>query len=443
MKRLAYLMGTFPALTETFILGEIHALRAQGIDLHLFALRRPKGVHKTPEAEDLAARTLYSPSFLSRRLWEPNLRALRRSPGRYLKILAEVIVRTLVNPVHCLKSLGMLPVAVAFAEVIRERGIERIHAHWANYPATAAYIISRLLNIPYSLTAHIYDATLIRTMMREKFRRAEFVVTCTRWNQQLITALVPEAEGKVLVNYHGIFLDKFLPNGKRLSEDKEKFHIVSCGSLYPRKGFPDLLKACQLLRDRGSSFRCTIIGEGPLRPRLERFIREHQLEQCVDLLGALPQREVIRHYQKADLFVLPCMTDHLGWDELFSDPLLLLEVGLAIPFRPITDGIPNVLVEAMAMGIPVVSTTVAGIPELIKDGQNGVLVPERNPLALAAAIDRLFKDSHLRRELAQRGRDTVLQRFDRSKNIQELLKIFTAQPLDWQEREGGSRGVER
>jgi glycosyltransferase involved in cell wall biosynthesis len=315
-------------------------------------------------------------------------------------------------------------VAVAFAEIIRKRGIEHIHAHWATYPATATYIISRLLDIPYSFTAHAYDATLIRAMMREKLRRAAFIVTCTRWNRQLLTALVPEAEPKIFLNYHGIFLDRFVPNGKRPAQIQQEFHILSCGSLYPRKGFPDLLEACRLLRDRGLNFRCTIIGEGPLRSRLESLIRKHQLQEHVRLLGALPQKEVIQYYQAADLFVLPSVTDYLGLDEVLTEPMLLLEVGLAIPFRPITDGIPNVLVEAMAMGLPVISTTVAGIPELIKDGRNGALVPERNPLALATAIEHLLRDPQRRQELARNATDTVARQFDRSKNIHELVKIF-------------------
>jgi glycosyltransferase involved in cell wall biosynthesis len=427
MKRLAYLMGTFPALSETFILGEIQALCAQGVELHLFAFRRPKGVSQLSEGADFAAKTYYSPSFRSWRMWGPNLRMLRAFPWRYLRILGGLLARTVVNPIHCLKTLGVFPIAVAFAEVIGEGRIEHIHAHWATYPATAAYIISRLLNIPFSFTAHAYDATLIRAMMREKVRRAAFIVTCTRFNRGLLTALIPESEAKILVNYHGIFLDRFVPNGKQVSQHQDKFHILSCGSLYPRKGFPDLVEACRLLRDRGWKFRCEIIGEGPLRHRLERFIKSHQLEEVVCLLGALPQMEVIDHYRIADLFVLPCVTDYLGWDEVFTDPMLLLEVGLAIPFRPITDGIPNVLVEAMAMGIPVVSTTVAAIPELIQDGRTGTLVPERNPLALAAAIEHLLKDPHKRQELAREARETVRQCFDRPENIRALLTTFTAQ----------------
>jgi glycosyltransferase involved in cell wall biosynthesis len=129
-------------------------------------------------------------------------------------------------------------------------------------------------------------------------------------------------------------------------------------------------------------------------------------------------------YRTADLFALACMTDYLGWQEVVSDPLLLLEVGFAIPFRPLTDGIPNVIAEAMAMELPVVSTTVAGIPELVEHGRSGLLVPERQPAALADAIDRLLADPERRRAMGRQGRARVRDVFDRSKNIRELVGIF-------------------
>jgi glycosyltransferase involved in cell wall biosynthesis len=421
--KLAYVLGTFPALTETFILGEIEALRAVGHEPALFALRRPRGQVDRTQGADLVARTRYGESWPRGELWRANRAALRRAPGRYLRTLAAVVAGTALNPVYCLKSLGIFPVAVAFAEQMRELGIEHVHAHWANYPATAAYVVARLLDIPYSFTAHVYDATLIRSLLREKVRRAAFVVTCNEWIRRRIASLVPESGAKVMINYHGATLDRFVPNGH--GAPRRRPQIVSCGSLYPRKGFQVLLEACRALRDRGVEFDCTIIGEGPLRPRLERFIARHALGDLVRLAGGLPQGEVIDHYRRADLFVLPCVTDYLGWDEIASDPILLLAVGPAIPFRPLTDGIPNVLVEAMAMKLPVVSTYVAGVPELVQDGHNGLLVPEKDAAALTDAIQRLLADAGLRRRLGERGRETVLRRFDRSKNIRELVNVFS------------------
>jgi glycosyltransferase involved in cell wall biosynthesis len=171
---------------------------------------------------------------------------------------------------------------------------------------------------------------------------------------------------------------------------------------------------------------CLIVGEGPMRGELQRFIDRHGLGDRVRLVGAVPPGEMVRYYRRADLFVLACMTDHLGWRELFTDRLLLLEVGPAIPFRPLTDGIPNVLLEAMAMEVPVVSTRVAGIPEPIQDGQTGRLVPEKDPAALAGVIEELRGDPARRRALGIAGRALVQERFDRSRSIHELVEIFAA-----------------
>lgn len=425
MKRFAYLMGTFPALTETFVLGEIQALVDAGVHVELYSLRRPRTAHDRSHGEDLASRTHYGPPPWDPGVWAANLRVLRRMPGRYLRTLAAVAARTAFNPVHCLKSLGLFPVAIAFAENMAAKGLEHVHAHWASYPATAAYVVSRVLGIPYSITAHVYDATLIRSLMREKIRRASFVVTCNAWSARRLAALVPEARPRIVLNYHGITLERFVPNGgPQVTAPAGVFRIFSCGSLHPRKGFPVLLEACRRLRDRGRAFHCTILGEGPERPRLERIIADHDLRACVTLLGAQPHREVLRHYRDADLFVLACMTDYLGWREILSCPLLLLEVGPAIPFRPLTDGIPNVLVEAMAMGLPVVSTTVAGVPEAIEDGHTGLLVPEQDPGALAAAIERLMDDPALRDRLGRNARTDVQERFDRRRNVQDLVRIL-------------------
>ncbi len=426
MSHLAYIIGTFPTLTETFILGEIQALQAVGVEVEIFSLRRPPPSPVPADGAELVERTIYGASLGERSLWAANVRAFRRAPGRYVRTLAAVFAHTALNPVHCAKSLGLFPVAVAFAERMREHGVTHVHGHWANYPATAAYVVARLLGIPFSFTGHAYDATLIRSMMREKIRRAAFVMTCTAWNKRLLGALVPAAAAKILVNHHGVVLDRFAPDRTSRPARPAKSTIVSCGSLYPRKGFPYLLEACRLLRDRGWALDCVIVGEGPMRAELQRLIDRHRLGDSVHLVGARSPRDVIAHYREADLFVLACMTDHLGWQEIFVDPVRLLEVGFAIPFRPLTDGIPNVLVEAMAMEVPVVSTYVAGIPELIEDGQTGVLVPEKDSRALAAAIELLLRDPERRRALAARGRALVHERFDRRQNITQLVEVFAA-----------------
>ena len=425
MSRVAYIMGTFPALTETFVAREVQALRAANVEVDLFSLCRPSAADAGADGAELMEKTCYGSQLSWRDLWRANVRALRQTPVRYVRALGAVLAHTVPNPVHCLKSLVVFPVAVVFAARMRHGGVTHVHAHWANYPATAAYVVSRLLGIPYSFTAHAHDASLIRAMLRQKIRRAAFVMTCTGWNQNWLRRFVPEARHKIFLNYHGVVLDRFVPSRPQASRQRRRFTIVSCGSLYPRKGFPHLLEACRILRDRGVPVDCLIIGHGPMRAELQRFIDRHRLGGHVRLVGAVPPRDVAQLYRQADVFVLACMTDYLGWREVLTDRLLLLEVGFAIPFRPLTDGIPNVLIEAMAMEIPVISTRLAGIPELIQDGVTGCLVPEQDPVALAAAIDRLRDDPLRRAALARAGRQLVVERFDRARNIHELVEIFT------------------
>jgi len=416
----------FPSLTETFIFGEIAELRRRGLPLELFALTPLKdGWTCQPDAQQLAGEVTYAAPLLSWRVLTANLRWLVRRPARYLGTLGFLTAAAWRNPVHWAKAVYVFFRAAEFADHMRRRDVGHIHAHWATYPATAAYVVSRVLGIPFSITAHVYDATLIRSLMREKVRRARFIVTCNAWSARRLAALVPEAGPRIFLNYHGITLERFVPDGSSPAPAPEGvFRIFSCGSLHPRKGFPVLLEAFRRLRDRGRAFTCTILGEGPERGRLERLIAAHGLQQHVTLLGARPHREVLRQYGEADLFVLACMTDYLGWREVFADPVLLLEVGLAIPFRLLTDGIPNVLVEAMAMGLPVVSTTVAGVPELIEDGRTGLLVPEQDPGALATAIERLMDDPALRDRLRTNARADVHARFDRRRNVQDLVRIL-------------------
>ncbi len=224
MNRVAYLIGTFPALTETFVAREVQALRGAGVEVELFSLCRPSAVDARADGADLSERTCYGSSLSWRDLWRANARALRQAPVRYLRALGAVVAHTSANPVHCLKSLSIFPVAVVFAERMRQRGVTHVHAHWANYPATAAYVVSRLLGIPYSFTAHAHDASLIRAMLREKIRRAAFVMTCTGWNQNWLRRFAPEARHKIFLNYHGVVLDRFVPSRRDSSPPPGSVH---------------------------------------------------------------------------------------------------------------------------------------------------------------------------------------------------------------------------
>lgn len=425
MKRLAYVLATFPTLTETFVVGEILELRRRGLALDLFALRATAKPVLAPEAEALRAETTYARALSHPRLLAANVMRLLSSPVRYLGTLGLCVRETWRNPVLLLKTLALFAKAVDLAAEMDRRGVEHLHAHWATYPTTVALAITGLTGRRYSFTAHAWDVSMMRTFLAEKVRRALFVVTCTAENQQTLAGLVPEPHrGKIRLNYHGVALAQFTEIERPPLRCPP--HIVACGSLFERKGFADLIRACGRLRDRGVAFRCTIIGEGAQRPVLERLLDELALRDTVRLTGALSPTAVAREYRAADVFALPCLARTVGAFDPEADLLKGLEAWFEGRGAEIKDGIPNVLVEAMATGAAVVSTPIGGIPELVVDDVNGVLVSERAPEALAAALERLLTDPQRRRRLGARAAHDVRVRFDRGANVAQLADIFAA-----------------
>jgi len=422
MRPIACLLATFPTTTETFIVGEIQELRRRGVPIALFALAGAGGTVPQPEAMALARETTYAAPLASGRLLAANARWLARRPGRYLGALGLLFRRTWRNPVHLLKTLYLFPKAVELGDRMSGQGIEHVHAHWSTYPTTVALVLSHVTGLRYSFTAHAGDVTLFRTLLGEKIRRARFVVTCTDDLRADLARLAPAGGGgKVHLNYHGVTLERF---PRRARPEPAVPTILACGALYKRKGFAEIVEACAILRDRGRDFRCVIVGDGPNRRHLERLIARTRLGERVTLVGAAPQSEVARRYAEADVFALPCSERPVSvWDPE-ADLMKSLEAWFEPAGGVIKDGIPNVLVEAMATGLPVVSTPISGIPELIRDGVNGLLVPPQDPVRLAGALERLLLDPSLRRKLGDQAAEDVRERFDRRKNVVELVEIF-------------------
>lgn len=422
----AYVLATFPTLTETFVVGEILELRRRGIPISLYALRKSTLTLQQPEAQALVSETYFARRPWSPRLLGANARWAARHPVRYARTLASLSAATWRNPVHLLKTLFLFPQAVEFADRMAAKGVPHVHAHWATYPTTLALAISKLTGLPFSFTAHAWDVSLIRTLLPEKLRAARFVVTCTEENQRELASLLPEPQrAKVHLNYHGITLERFAPAARPPAGDERRAPvIVACGTLFERKGLADLVRACGILRTRGRDFRCVIIGDGPQRARLEQLVRDERLDGHVELTGGLPQSEVIGRYAEADIFALPCLARSVRLRDEEADVLKAIEAWLEPNGNVIKDGIPNVLVEAMAMGIPAVSTSIAGIPELIEPERNGLLVPPRDPERLADALDRLLGDPAWRRRLGEAAAADVRVRFDRRQNTEALVQIF-------------------
>jgi glycosyltransferase involved in cell wall biosynthesis len=269
-----------------------------------------------------------------------------------------------------------------------------VHAHFAHSCATVGWLVAQLLELPFSFTGHakdIYREHLNPAgLLARKMRAAQFVVTCTAANVEHLRRIAPDAD--VHLAYHGLNADfaELLPSAPPRVEPT-RLRVVSVGRLVPKKGMDVLVEATALLCGLGVDLDVVVAGEdGPERDRISRLVQERGLEDTVQLCGQWSQAELLAQYRRSTIFVLACRIDTDG-DR---------------------DGIPNVLVEAMAAGLPVVSTRVSGIPELVQDGANGILVPPEDPCALAEAMLRLAKDPALRERLAAAGAATVATRFD-------------------------------
>jgi glycosyltransferase involved in cell wall biosynthesis len=301
-----------------------------------------------------------------------------------------------------IRTLFYFYLGVWAAELLRGEGISQIHAHFANRATVVAMVASRLLGVPYSLTAHAYDIYVSPVMLPEKMAGAQFVATCTDYNRVHLERIDGgRFSGMIHLIYHGLDLSKFEPD-RRLPSDGRRPLLLSVGQLKEKKGFPYLLRACRMLRDQGYDFACEIIGEGPQRRELEAMVTDLGLDDTVVLRGAVSHQEVLERYARAALFALACVPAEDG-DR---------------------DGIPNVLLEAMAMRVPVVSSRFSGIPEAVEDGCTGLLVPPRDTEALAGALIRLLDDRDLRERMGRAGRERVEEHFDIRDNIGRLVDLF-------------------
>ena len=270
-----------------------------------------------------------------------------------------------------------------------------IHAHWATYPSTAALLLSRSLGIPFSFTAHAHDIYLENHLVDAKLRAAAFAVTISEFNRQLLEARFGAQNAtKVRVVHCGIPLERF----PFQPEDREPGLILAVGRLDPIKGFRVLIDACELLRTAGVRFTCDIVGDGPQRKELAARVERSGLGEHVRLRGALAGQEVRRLLYRASVFALPSMVTPEGN----------------------MDGIPVALMEAMASGVPVVSTTVSGIPELVRDGQTGHLVAPGDSDAVSRSLGLLLEGAALPMRLATAARRVIEERFDVSTETGKL-----------------------
>lgn len=395
---IGYVVSLFPCWSETFILREVLALRERGVSVRLFSLKPPSEPLVHDAAQALAEEVVYPPA--SWQLPMVFVRSFFAQPGLMLRLLAEAWGAALPFGMgEVTKALWTVLIAAHFARLAQTLGVTHFHAHWATYPALAVRTIRVLTGIRYTLTTHAHDIFLPNPYLTRNLSAAHKIVTISDYNRRFLMEAGTPAE-KIAVVRCGLDFREFTATDARAPQPGK---IVSVGRLDPIKGFPYLLEASRILAERGAPFSCEIIGEGPLRAQLERQIRSYGLEARVCLLGALSQTQVRAALARAEIFVLPSVQTTEGNQ----------------------DGIPVALMEAMALGLPVISTTVSGIPELVRDGESGLLVPPGNAVALAERILQLLTDARLRKRLAQGGRALVQARHDIAFSAARMHEVFS------------------
>ncbi len=376
--KVAIVISQFPCNDEVFILRELRALDRRGLDLRIYSLKPASEAPLHADAKPLLEAARYSPFLLSRQVLRRNLQLLGREPGLYGKMLWRIVRETWRSKPFLWRSLVVFPQAVRRGMELREEPTDRIHAHWATHPTTAAWVMSEITGIPLSLTAHAHDIYLDQAMLPFKLHEAVAVLTCTRQNLEFLRKLAPDLpEGRIRLSYHGLDLGVYKP----APAPPAQFRILSVGTILPRKGFDTLVEACGILEREGVAFECDIVGDGPMRAEVEARAVELGLKH-VHFLGKQSQEKLPEIYRSSSVFVLAAVHG----DQAAS--------GARRPSASdlIHFGIPNVILEAMASGVPIVTTRMPALVEVFVDGDTGVYVPERDPVALAATLKQLATD---------------------------------------------------
>jgi glycosyltransferase involved in cell wall biosynthesis len=403
--RLGYLYSRYPVISQTFCDAEMLALERRGVDLVIGSIYPPLTSLRHEYIARLSAPIHYAPPQQILRVREQNAKAGRATfkwPG---KLVAQHDQKYGLS----VKAAQRARNALYSAEFFTRSGVDHVHVHFANRAAHTALFLKEISGIPFSVTAHGQDFMKdlgSDELLREIFEAAEFVAAETDYSRDLLRRRCPDSAAKIHRVYNGIDLGRFpAPHDETARPAVAPYHlprIVSIGRLVTFKGFEDLIDACAELANRGIDFLCDIIGDGPLRDILQQKIEKLDLFSRVNLLGSLSQQAVLEKLQTTDIFALASTTDAKGATDVF----------------------PTVILEAMASARPVISTRLAGIPELVLDGETGILVSPGNPSALAAALEQLLRNPELRLRHGRDGRARIEQHFQIENTVAPLVELF-------------------
>jgi glycosyltransferase involved in cell wall biosynthesis len=392
MATFAYLFERFPSFGQTFCYREVEELDQLGAAPPIFSIRNPKA----EPAQDWDMRIVKRVHYLPE---EKELLEEVRRASQKRKLTPEVIAaldewgrRTDFLRLYQAAYVGLR---------LQEAGISHVHAHFAGMAARTAFWIGQFFPITFSFTAHANDIFAPRNFeigLDKLVAAARVVLTETDYSERFLRDRFPQRAGQIHRLYNGLNLAQF----GRANFSGDPPLIVAIGRLIAKKGFADLVRACALLVERGRSFRCEIFGEGPLEKELRTQIEGLGLQERVQLRGAKPQRELRASLVAANVFVLPSIPEAGG--------------GM--------DNLPTVIMEAMATGLPVVSTRIGGIPEMVVDNETGFLVQPEDTVALAGAIERVINNRSLGQGFGQAGRERAENLFSIDKNVRALCALI-------------------
>jgi colanic acid/amylovoran biosynthesis glycosyltransferase len=393
-RNMGYLFERFPAFTQTFCARELAELYRQGASPPVYSIRRP--TDGRPANIPLDKISIY---------YLPDTNSL----GFKLKTkLIPARFKELWSGSGDLRDKGRFREAAYLGEKLKADGISHLHVHFAGMAARTAWWIKRLYNITYSFTGHANDIFCPkpdqRVGLEELVGDAAFVVVVSNFGANWLKSLFPDSGQKIYRVYNGLDLSLF----KRAIPGAGPLRLLSVGRLVEKKGFRYLIDACRRLHSSGLKFSCRIVGEGPEHGRLQGLIDEYRLSEIVQLTGPRPQTELTEILAQSSLFVFPAVHDSAGD----------------------TDNLPTVLIEAMASHLPVVSTEIAGIPEIVQQNGNGLLVPEKDSCQLADAIQTIACNAALLERFGTASRWIVEEKFALSNTVGELKRLFVQQGLD-------------
>lgn len=401
--KIAYLTSKFPSVSETFVLYEVLELIRLGARIDIFPLLKQELSVEHSEVIQLHNNVHYA-KLLTPGMFRDHLYWLFRKPLLYFLAIFSSIWGNIRNLKFLKRALYICLIAPSFSRDIEKLEIDHIHAHWATHPALTAYFIHILTEIPFSFTAHANDIYASQTMLEEKIEKSSFLVTISDFNRRFLKNIYPDIlDEKIKIIHCGIDPDIFQP-ARRIKKNP-RFTISCVARLDEKKGHAYLIEACKILKEQGVEFDTYLIGDGDQRDTITEQVENLGLNENVHLLGFQAREQVVEYLNKSDVLVLPSV--------ITADKKM--------------EGIPVALMEALAMELPIIATDISGVPELVINGETGVLVPERDAEALSEALFRLFNDEALRAKLAQAGRQKVLAEFNLKTSTAELFALFEKQ----------------